>query len=82
MSRENMSRAFATVLSEKLTEVELKDLAAFLVSPLGQKYLRVNNELSNAERFIVPMLREACQGAAARLSADDQRSIASTCGSR
>lgn len=79
MTRENMSRYLAPVLSETFSDAEMKELLAFMRSPLGQKYLRMNNDISG-NRFIEPIAKQACGAAQKRLSTSEYSSLASICG--
>jgi hypothetical protein len=80
MTRETMSRALAIILSDRFTETETKELLGFMRSPLGEKYLQTNNDISSGTRLARPIFKQACDASLKRLSAADRSSLASACG--
>jgi hypothetical protein len=80
MTRENMSRSLAPFLSETFSDAEMKELVVFMRSPLGQKYLRMTNDISSGTRIIQPIAKQACEASQKRLSATDYASLVGICG--
>jgi len=78
-TKENFAKSLALLLSESFSEAELKELAAFLLSPVGQRYLRLNSDAMKSPRFVLSMFNDACLTSARRLTASEWASIASIC---
>ena len=79
LTRDNFTRFIAQALSEKLNEGELREIGAFLNSGAGQKWLRMSNDISASLKFLLPMVRQACDAANRQLSASDRGSLSKAC---
>lgn len=79
--KDNFTKATAEVIAKKMTIDEQRQTLTFLQSEAGRKY----GELSGGKgdemlQAIVPMLKQACQAANAKLGLFDRGSLNSTCG--
>lgn len=79
MNRENLTKALAQMLTESFNSDELAELAAFVQSKVGKKYLELSKEMGTNPKHIFHILRLACAAANAQLGTIDRGSISSAC---
>lgn len=77
-SRDNITKAMAAALNEKLNADETRELATFMQTRAGQKYLQLNTELTKP-RYFLPMVKQACENASSQLSASEHAGLGSAC---
>ena len=78
-NQENVTKFVAMLLSEQLTEPELKEVLAFYQSPTGKKFLNANFG-GNAEKVVGIWLKETCLKVKERTSFFERRGeIMATC---
>jgi hypothetical protein len=77
MTRESVGKAYALLISQQLTPDEARDLAAFLQTALGKKYLHM--DLASNRSVVKPILRSICDSAIASLAAPEARELRGAC---
>jgi hypothetical protein len=78
ITRDNVARITATIISDKFTAPEMTELRGFLQSPAGRKYLDIFSDVSNSS-LMLPLLRQACEASERRLGFFDRGSINTFC---
>jgi len=68
LNRENFAKAMAQALTDNFSVDELKEIERFLRSPVGQKWASLSEKLTSDPKFFQPMIDQACDAAAKRLS--------------
>lgn len=81
MNKDNMNRAMAEMISERLNPAEQRELMTFLQSSLGQKYLSLSKGGEANTRFLGSIFKQACESANAQLGFFDRGSINRACAS-
>jgi hypothetical protein len=80
LTRDNVVRAIAQGLTDKFSEAELKELSAFLQSKLGRRYLQFIKDSASDQKYLAPILKQACDAATSQLDLFERGSINGTCG--
>lgn len=79
LNKDNLTKAMAQAITNNFTDVEQRELAVFVHSTLGQKFLEFNKDATSNPKYYAPILKTACTTALQRLSAPDRSTIASLC---
>lgn len=79
LNRESIGKALALFIDQKLTTDEMKELATFMKSNLGQKYLQLSRDLSTNIAVIGPIIKQACTASLRNLEAQDRKSVEAQC---
>lgn len=79
LTQDNMSRATAQLISEKMTPEEQKETLAFLQSNSGRKFLILSKPDDTDRRFVASMLKQACDAANRQLNDAERGSIKGAC---
>ena len=80
MSKENLSKIYALVITQHFSEHEQKELGEFLQSPLGIKYLEFGDEILKNPKLLKPILSQACKTTKQRVSSAEYKKISRECG--
>ena len=79
LTKDKIGRAYASILSEKFNQSELRQLLEFQLSPLGSKA----QELTNSQEFGINLVKgaakSACDASREKLKVLDRESINSVC---
>ena len=78
-SKENVGKIVAQLLTQKLTTGEIREVAAFMQTSAGKKYLGLSGELSKSTQLIVPIFQQACRDADLEVSSSDKRGLRLFC---
>lgn len=78
-TRENVTKDMATFLSQRLSPAEAKDLAAFLQSSLGRKYVQLSKAASDGTSLSRRLIEQACEAAIGKLDREDSKGLAGMC---
>lgn len=71
LTRENLAKGVAQVLTETFTEDELKELDRFLRSPVGRKYLDLGKTLTENPKLFELIIHQTCEAASKRVGAKE-----------
>ena len=61
------------------SQEELKEIATFVQSQTGQKYLRTMSEATNGKALLGPAVKQACEQTFAQLSYVDRYPLRGAC---
>lgn len=75
MSKENMTKAVAQALTQNFSEEELRELAVFIRSNLGQKFLQYNKDAMTNPKYFSSILKQACVATTQQLNSTDRSTI-------
>ena len=78
-NRENITKALALTLSAKFSAQEAKDLAVFMQSELGRKYLDMSKDLATTSAYFMPIVKQACVSTVQQLSDSERQTTARIC---
>ena len=79
LSRDNIAKVVAQLLTQKLTTQEITEVSAFMQTNAGKKYLGISSEFSKNTQLIVPIFQQACRDADLEVSAADKRGLRLFC---
>ena len=79
MNRDAVAKAMAVAITKRMSSEEVKELAAFLQSGAGSKYLQMQKDILADASLVAPMLRQACEASARQLNDVERGTISATC---
>ena len=83
LTRENFTLVVSEMLEKELEPDDLKTLADFFYSPLGNKYIAFLSKIGNDPEFLrnafIPLLKNSCTSARERLGFFEKRDLDKIC---
>lgn len=79
LNREVFSKALAIYFSSALSVEEIDEVASFLKSRVGKKYLALSQDMMNNSSFVAAIMKPACDETFRRISKPEQHSLKALC---